>query len=93
MTYQEEIERMWKKPKGKLLINGIEADLKLHSDMAVGYNQALKDVLPVIDRAVTDCKYETIAWAKHLFTNNTPEQVLSILSKYEKIYSPKDNTN
>ena len=63
MSYQEEIRGMLKKPKGKLIIDGREADLKLHSDMALGYNQALKDILPVIERAVMEAREQAIAEA------------------------------
>lgn len=43
------------------------------------------------EKARQEEKHRTISWAAHLFTNNSPEQVLAILRKYERIAARTPN--
>ena len=45
------VEVLGKKQDGEMVMkfsDGTEADVKLHSDMALGYNQALSDIISAL---------------------------------------------
>lgn len=44
-----------------------------------------------IDRARTAERLDTIEWAIHLFSMNTPENVLGLLRKYAKLSAPAES--